>query len=143
MQFELSLALGIVVDLGLVEVVSSAGAEGISSAEIGERTGIPKGKAAHLLRLLAGRGVFREVRPDIWVHTRHSVALDSGLPYETIVKEPRKRYAMGSNGYPAWVSHLCDVGIRTGLGIYPAFRNRKFLTSYSVRETPFMLRKLH
>lgn len=96
LEYTLSVVLGVAVDLGLAELVSASGKSGISSKVMEERTGVPWGKLSRILRLLAGRGIFKEVRPDIWSHTIHSRALDSGLTYGVIVAEPLKRYNQGS-----------------------------------------------
>ncbi|KAG8997546.1 hypothetical protein FRB94_007601 [Tulasnella sp. JGI-2019a] len=90
MLFQISVALGVVVDVGLPEIVSAAAATGgqkdaaISSKALEKQTGVPWDKISELLRILCGRGIFQEVRPDVWAHTRHSRALDSGLSYEVI-----------------------------------------------------------
>jgi len=54
------------------------------------------------------------------------------------VEHPVKRYSMGTPT-PAWINHISELGYRAGAGMYPAFRDKKFLESYKVTETPFNL----
>ncbi|KAG9032428.1 hypothetical protein FRB95_001481 [Tulasnella sp. JGI-2019a] len=140
--YQVPVALGVVVDLGLPEVISAATArggqeEGISSKALERRTGVPWGKISRLLRLLCGRGFFREVRPDVWAHTRHSLALDSGLSYETIVQNPLQRFSMGDSTVPAWVNLMNDVTHKASVGMLDAFRHKKSVKSYSATDAPF------
>lgn len=57
-SYQIPMALGTVVDQGIAEAL---GDKALSSVEIEARCGLPSGKVSRLLRLLAGRGVFREV----------------------------------------------------------------------------------
>lgn len=128
-------SLGAVVDLGLVEVITAAGEKGISSAEIERITGVPHGKASRLLRILTCRGYFCEVRPDVWAHTHHSLALDSGLPYDQIVKEPATRYAIGAP-LAALVANQLENGLISAQ-LPTMFRDKRLLKSYKPTETAF------
>lgn len=137
--YQLSIALGLVVELAFPEVLTTAGQGGtMSSKDIESRTNVPWAKASRLLRLMAGRGVFREVRPDVWAHTHTSRALDSGLPYETVVKAPLDRYNMGDNALPAHVHHMCsEVRVKAGAAMFEAFADERFRRSYDPTETAF------
>lgn len=136
-EFQISTALALVVDQGFAEIISSGGEVGVSSVEIEALTGMPKGKVSRLLRVLCGRGVFREVKPDVWAHTRHSRVLDSGVRYEDVAKEPIARYANTGSSASAFVYHVTTLGMKHSSAIFEAFRDKKYLKSYRVDETPF------
>ncbi|KAG9010225.1 hypothetical protein FRB90_007955 [Tulasnella sp. 427] len=82
------------------------------------------------------RGIFEEVAPDVWAHNKASRLLDSGLPYEEIVKDPIHRLANGRPG-PAWVSHVVEQGGMAAVSMVMAFRDEKYKKSEEVAETPF------
>lgn len=138
MSYQLPMVLGTVNDLGLAEVISeSTDPDGrISSKDIENRSGVPAGKVSRFLRFLAGRGIFEEVAPDVWTHTEASKLLDSGLPYEEIIRDPIHRFAKGAP-VPAWISHTVEQGGMAAVSMVTAFREDKYKKSYSVTETPF------
>lgn len=135
------MALAAAVDIGLPELVSSAcsgdreGA-GVSSKALENRSGVPWGKISRLLRIICGRGFFREIRPDVWAHTRHSRALDSGLSYQQIVDHPLERYSMGA-GAAAWVDTTCQIMIKVASGTPDVFRDKRRVKSYGSTNTAF------
>ncbi|KAG8918674.1 hypothetical protein FRC01_001728, partial [Tulasnella sp. 417] len=138
MSYQLPMVLGTVNDLGIAEVLSeSSESRGrMSSKEIEERCGVPAGKVSRFLRFLAGRGIFEEVAPDVWAHTQTSKLLDSGLPYDELVREPIRRFAKGTP-VPAWISHTVEQGGMAAVSMVTAFREDKYKKSHEVFETPF------
>ncbi|KAG8900082.1 hypothetical protein FRC00_014601 [Tulasnella sp. 408] len=138
MSYQLPMVLGTVNDLGIAEIVSESTGRGgrMSSKEIEERCGLPAGKVSRLLRFLAGRGIFEEVAPDVWMHTEASRLMDSGLPYEEIVRDPIHRFAK-STPSSAWISHVVDHCGKAAVSMVTAFREDKYKKSYDVSETPF------
>lgn len=66
LSYDFPVAVASVVDLGIPELLEEEGE--MSSTQIEARTGLPKGKVSRLLRLLAGRKIFSEVRCVSWVH---------------------------------------------------------------------------
>lgn len=136
-EFQVSTALGVVVDHGFAEIISSGGEQGVSSVEIEARTGMPRGKVSRFLRILCGRGVFREVKPDVWAHTPHSLVLDSGVGYEAVKANPIARYANTGSSAAALVYHVTILGLQQTAGIFEAFRDETFLKSYQANQTPF------
>ncbi|KAG8906692.1 hypothetical protein FRC00_012407, partial [Tulasnella sp. 408] len=138
MAYQLPMVLGTVNELGIAEIVSEPADRGgrISSKEIEERCGLPAGKVSRLLRFLTGRGIFEEVAPDVWAHTEASRLMDSGLPYEEIVRDPIHRFAKGTP-IPAWISHTVEHCGMAAVSMVTAFREDQYKKSYGVSETPF------
>ncbi|KAG8988229.1 hypothetical protein FRB90_002886 [Tulasnella sp. 427] len=108
----------------------------MSSQAIESRCGLPANKVSRFLRFLTSRGIFEEVAPDVWAHTEASKLLDSGLPYEEIVKDPIHRFAKG-RPMPAWISHTVEQGGMAAVSMVTAFRDDKYKKSEEVTETAF------
>ncbi|KAG8893675.1 hypothetical protein FRC01_013439, partial [Tulasnella sp. 417] len=142
LSYQLPMVLGTVNDLGIAEILSESTDRGgrMSSQEIEERCGLPAGKVSRFLRFLAGRGIFEEVSPDVWEHTEASKLMDSGLPYEEIVRDPIHRFAKGTP-IPAWISHVAGLCVMSAISMVTAFREDRYKKSYDVSETPF--NKIH
>ncbi|KIO21960.1 hypothetical protein M407DRAFT_217354 [Tulasnella calospora MUT 4182] len=138
MTYQLPMVLGTVNDLGIAEVISeSTDPKGrMSSKDIEKRCGVPAGKVSRFLRFLAGRGIFEEVAPDVWTHTKASRLLDSGLSYEEIARDPIHRFAKGAP-IPAWISHTVEQGGMAAVSMVTALREDKYKKSEEVFETPF------
>ncbi|KAG8918675.1 hypothetical protein FRC01_001729, partial [Tulasnella sp. 417] len=138
MAHQLPMVLATINDLGIAEILSESTDRGgrMSSKEIEERCGLPAGKVSRFLRFLAGRGIFEEVAPDVWAHTRVSKLLDSGLPYDEIVRDPIHRFARGPP-VPAWISHVVDVCGKAAMSMVTAFREDKYKKSYEITDAPF------
>jgi SAM-dependent methyltransferase len=58
--------------------------EGLPAADIAKETGIEKGKLARILRLLATKNCFREVRHEVFANNRLSLLLVSSSPLPNI-----------------------------------------------------------
>lgn len=134
--YQIPFAMSTLMDLGIPEILTEAGGRGSTSDQIEERCGLPAVKVSRLLRLLAGRGVFKEVRPDTWAHSSVSSALDSGLTYEEVAKDPVGRYAKGA-ALPALINHCVEVGGAASNGMMGAFREEKWKQSFENDETLF------
>lgn len=139
LEFYNCAALGIAVEHGFAEIVSESTDDqgGVSSTLIEERTGMPEGKVSRIMRLLCTRGVFREIRPDVWGHSRHSLRLDSGKGYSYIKANPKERYAPPEARLAAWVYNTSIFGLKAASGFFPAFQDEGSLKSYKPTETAF------
>ncbi|KIO23722.1 hypothetical protein M407DRAFT_26849 [Tulasnella calospora MUT 4182] len=138
MTYQLPMVLGTVNDLGIAEILSESTHRGgrMSSKEIEERCGVPAGKVSRFLRFLSGRDIFEEVTPDVWAHTEASRLMDSGLPYDEIVRDPIHRFAKGTP-HSAWISHVTEICAMGAISMVTALREDRYKKSYDVSETPF------
>ncbi|KAK7449180.1 hypothetical protein VKT23_013328 [Stygiomarasmius scandens] len=98
-------ALRTAVECGVAEMLREAGPEGLSSFEIGQKAGVEHQKLGRVLRFLAARHIFKEVRPDVFANNRNSAALDTGKPFESIKSRPLDKYENAKPNMAAFVSH--------------------------------------
>lgn len=138
LQHELALAMCTVVDLGLPELLTEGGENGMSSVEIETRSGLPEAKASRLLRVLTGRGIFKETKPNVWAHTLLSRELDSGLSYAEVAADPENRYARGKP-MPAWLLICGQYASRASMAMITAFREDRWKKTYKSNEAPFQV----
>jgi hypothetical protein len=99
--------------------------EGIPVAEIAKKTGIEQGKLARILRFLATRNCFREVRHEVFANSRLSLSLGSGAPLANI-------FLMGTNFFYVFVNkiHACLTDPDYGPSLVP----EKSTFMYCVRD---------
>lgn len=135
-EFGVSFTLGTVVDLGIAELITACGDGGVAAEDIEKARQIPAAKVSRMLRLLAGRGIFKELRPDIWAHSALSRELDSGLTFEEVRDGGLRRYAK-TKTTPAYIAHVRDNCGPTAAATIRAYREEKYRMSYSPTVTPF------
>ncbi|KAI0032886.1 S-adenosyl-L-methionine-dependent methyltransferase [Vararia minispora EC-137] len=123
-----SAALGVSVDLHVANILKEGGDEGVHIDEIAAQAGVPGDGLARVLRYLATRHIFREVKPDTFANNRISSTLIKKHLLAEIKADPEVEY----EGSPAaaTVGHHADEGmkgatalsswIRTGHTTWPA-----------------------
>uniref|UniRef100_A0A8H7Y8H6 S-adenosyl-L-methionine-dependent methyltransferase n=1 Tax=Psilocybe cubensis TaxID=181762 RepID=A0A8H7Y8H6_PSICU len=114
-----SSALRVVVDSNVVEILREAGPQGLHVKKISEKNGVEAGKLGRLLRLLASEHMFKEITPDVFATNRISSALDTGKPYEELVKNPGEKL-IGTNGIAAYISRSTDESVKSSGFLYEA-----------------------
>ncbi|KAI0821462.1 O-methyltransferase [Irpex lacteus] len=93
--------------LHVPEIIRKSGEAGMPVSEIVKHNGTSADKLERILRHLATHHVFREVSPGVFAHNRLSSLLDTGKDYDTIVKDPAKKFD-NTNGLCAFTSMLTD-----------------------------------
>ncbi|KAF9457494.1 O-methyltransferase [Collybia nuda] len=104
-----SAALRTSIDCHVAEILRDAGPEGMHIDTIARKTGVHNSKLARLLRLLANRHIFREVRPDYFVNNRISGLLDTGKSVDEILKNPKEKHE-GTTGFVSIAQHILSDG---------------------------------
>ncbi|KAF9457595.1 O-methyltransferase [Collybia nuda] len=87
-----SAALRVSIQCHVAEILRDAGPEGMHVDKIASKTGVDGTKLARLLRSLANRHIFREVKPDYFTNNRISGALDTGKSIDEILRNPNKKH---------------------------------------------------
>ncbi|TCD65877.1 hypothetical protein EIP91_002036 [Steccherinum ochraceum] len=93
--------------------------DGLHVSEVASRSGIEQGKIGRVLRLLATKHCFREVKKDVWANNRLSVGLLQDNPL---------RYIIAFNA---------DDSGKAGGYLYETLEDKVSGPSYAVEHTPF------
>jgi len=116
-----SAALGLVNDIHIANILNEAGEQGLHTNDISKHTDVAPDRLARILRYLATRHIFREVRPDVFANNRVSSMLIKNHNIEEIKKSPETEY----EGSPAaaFVSHTTDECMKGAVSIAPWIRD--------------------
>ncbi|KAJ3722637.1 S-adenosyl-L-methionine-dependent methyltransferase [Lentinula raphanica] len=87
-----NVALGLVVDINVPEILKEAGDEGLHVDELASATGVSSSYLARVFRYLITRHIFREVSPDVFAHNRLSSLLTKTKTLKEIKEEPNARF---------------------------------------------------
>ncbi|EIM90615.1 S-adenosyl-L-methionine-dependent methyltransferase [Stereum hirsutum FP-91666 SS1] len=95
-------AMQALVDTKTVEILRDAGSQGLHVDQISTKNGIDSKKQARMLRFLATKFVFREVRQNVFANNRISSMLDTEKSVDELRRSPRERII----GFNASASHV-------------------------------------
>ncbi|KAL0952686.1 hypothetical protein HGRIS_006925 [Hohenbuehelia grisea] len=101
-------ALAFINSNDVVDVIQLNGTRGMHSKEIGQKIGVDGSKVDRVLRYLATRHIFREVRPNVFVNNKVSSLLLKSKPWDELVADPSSKYA-GALGASA-IGHTTEEG---------------------------------
>ncbi|EIW56069.1 S-adenosyl-L-methionine-dependent methyltransferase [Trametes versicolor FP-101664 SS1] len=90
-----------------VEILRTAGPDGMHVRDLGRQLGVEEGKLSHILRLLATHHITREVRPNVFANNRISAIMDSGRSPEDLRRAPHEKYET-TNGIAAFMNLCTD-----------------------------------
>ncbi|CDO73947.1 hypothetical protein BN946_scf185016.g104 [Trametes cinnabarina] len=90
-----------------VELLRTAGPDGMHIRDLSRHLGVDEGKLSHILRLLATHHITREVRPNVFANTRISAIIDSGRAPEDLMCSPQNKYET-TNGIAAFINLCTD-----------------------------------
>ncbi|KAI0780347.1 S-adenosyl-L-methionine-dependent methyltransferase [Trametes elegans] len=90
-----------------VEILRTAGPNGMHVRDLSRQIHVEQGKLSHMLRLLATHHITREVRPNVFANNRLSAILDSGRALEDLLRSPQDKYEK-TNGIAAFVNLCTD-----------------------------------
>ncbi|KAI0081312.1 O-methyltransferase [Panus rudis PR-1116 ss-1] len=105
-------ALGVVEAANIAEILREAGQMGLHVDEIAAKSGLHPGKIGRILRFLATRHVFREVKPNIFTNNRISETLDTGKSVK-ILQASRDNKWQSITGVAAMVKHIADESTKS------------------------------
>ncbi|KAF9458913.1 S-adenosyl-L-methionine-dependent methyltransferase [Collybia nuda] len=130
-----SAALRVAVTCHVPEILRDAGSEGLHSKVIAKKTGVDDMRLARLLRYLANRHIFREVRPDVFTHNRISGMLDTGKPVEALLHHPESKHE-GTNGFVALVELFTSDGHKASAYLPENMKDPKTSHSTEINQAP-------
>ncbi|KAJ7592015.1 O-methyltransferase [Mycena floridula] len=89
-----SAALKVCLDSNVAEILRDAGPVGMHITEITARSGsrVDSAKLARLMRFLANRHLFKEIKLDVFAHTLISSYLDTGKPVKELLNNPDTKH---------------------------------------------------
>ncbi|KAF9264343.1 S-adenosyl-L-methionine-dependent methyltransferase [Marasmius fiardii PR-910] len=102
--------LGTVNEAHVANVLQDAGPQGMPVQDISKEAGIESGALARVLRFLANRHVFREVKPNVFAHNRVSSVLIKAPHLSEIRKNPVSQY--DNSHVAAIVGHCTDEALK-------------------------------
>ncbi|KAI0063777.1 S-adenosyl-L-methionine-dependent methyltransferase [Artomyces pyxidatus] len=114
----MSAALGLAVDVNVPDVLKDVGPQGLHVGEIGREVEIDADKLARILRYLATRHVFKEVKPNVFANNRVSSILVKARPLGQLKANQLTKYDGASTA--AMVGHITD----------DAFKSSTFIATY-------------
>jgi len=100
-------ALRVCLEANVTEILREAGPEGLHIDQIAEISGLPADKLGRILRFLAIRHIYKEVKPDVFANTRLSGVLDTGKSVEAIKADPAAKDD-DTSGFPALLGSQYD-----------------------------------
>ncbi|KAI3622324.1 hypothetical protein WG66_016002 [Moniliophthora roreri] len=110
--FYMSAALDTVNEAHVANVLIGAGPEGLHVDEIAKEVGIESPQLARVLRYLATRHIFREVKPNVFAHNRASALLTKRAPLHEIRENPVAQY--DDSPAAAFVGHVAGEALKGG-----------------------------
>ncbi|KAF9264340.1 S-adenosyl-L-methionine-dependent methyltransferase [Marasmius fiardii PR-910] len=122
--------LGTVNEAHVANALTDSGSQGMAVRDISRQVGIESGPLARVLRFLATRHVFKEVKPNVFANNRISSLLVKSSSVAEIRKNPNSQY--GGSPVAALVGHFTDEAFRSSLSI-PAY----LLGGYKDASSPF------
>ncbi|KAI9066168.1 S-adenosyl-L-methionine-dependent methyltransferase [Trametes sanguinea] len=90
-----------------VEILRTAGPNGMHVRELSRHLDVDEGKLSHILRLLATHHITREVRPNVFANNRISALIDSGRSPEELRRSSQNKYET-TNGIAAFINLCTD-----------------------------------
>ncbi|KAI0362999.1 S-adenosyl-L-methionine-dependent methyltransferase [Pilatotrama ljubarskyi] len=90
-----------------VEILRTAGPNGMHVRDLSRHVNVDEGKLSHILRLLATHHITREVRPNVFANNRISAIMDSGRSPEELRRAPQDKYET-TNGIAAFMNLCTD-----------------------------------
>ncbi|KAF5371626.1 hypothetical protein D9758_003596 [Tetrapyrgos nigripes] len=110
-SFHKSATIGFVVDVNIPEILADAGTDGLHVDDIAKEAKVNPSHLARVLRFLAIRHIFQEVRPNVFAHNRVSTMLIRKKTLKEIRADPVGRFDESP-----WASNVhlaADVGLRS------------------------------
>ncbi|KIY67020.1 S-adenosyl-L-methionine-dependent methyltransferase [Cylindrobasidium torrendii FP15055 ss-10] len=89
-------ALGIAEEFNIADVIAEAGPEGLHVDAISAKAGLDVPSVERILRYLATRHIFKEVKPNVFVNNRISELMRKNKPLKEIIAKPNSRYENSS-----------------------------------------------
>ncbi|KAF8895211.1 S-adenosyl-L-methionine-dependent methyltransferase [Infundibulicybe gibba] len=111
--------LCVVLNAGVADILSSSPG-GVHIKEISEKTSLEEGKLVRIMRLLASRGCFREVEPNVFSNNRLSQNLLSTNPVSATV---------------GVFADDCNMGMAT---LHHALNDPQYASTHDPGKSPFM-----
>ncbi|MBW0462092.1 hypothetical protein O181_001807 [Austropuccinia psidii MF-1] len=106
--FNVSSAIRVAVEGHLPEILREAGPDGLDIKEIASRCDANPDRLQRIMRLLVSHHIFTSPKKGRFANNRHSLALDTGKPFQDLPRELNSEKYMGPNTLPALIAHSTD-----------------------------------
>ncbi|KAF5384278.1 hypothetical protein D9615_003359 [Tricholomella constricta] len=117
----MTVTLGLVVDVNVPDILTTAGHQGLHVNDISAQNGIDPSYLARVLRFLATRHVFREVSPDVFANNRVSSLLKKAKSLEEVIADPVARY--DGAALASFISAYADEALKSSVHLSEFVQN--------------------